>query len=427
MTVARLTRRLAGLLGRRLDEVRLDEVEDPRDPRGQRWELGTLLTAAVAGLAAGARSTAEVERITERMPRAMRRWLKIPRRVPDTTLRDTLCCLEPEQVVGRLHAVVRAAHRRKALELDVLPFGVLSLDGKATSIASCDDRYAQRQTGQDGAPLVGLVRSVTATLVSSCARPCIDVVSIPAHTNEMGAFRTALAHVMQAYAGLDLFRLVAYDAGAASLDNANAVLEQSLHYLFCLRSTQPTLYEAARQWLGTRSYDQADHVDVCHERGHIVTRQLFLGAASDAPEGWQHLRTIIRIKTVITDKQGRLVSAEDRYLMSSLATDRLTPEQWQALVRRRWGVEVTHQVLDTAFAEDDHPWIEQDPRGLLVVAILRRIAYTLLTLFRSVTQRSDDRRSVPWKHLLEAVYLMLLTVTAEQLRGLRRSHQAAPS
>lgn len=94
MTEARMTRRLAGLLGRRFDEARLDEVEDTRDPRGQRWKLGTLLTAAVAGLAAGAKSTADVERITARMPRAMRRWLDIPRRVPDTTLRDALCSIE---------------------------------------------------------------------------------------------------------------------------------------------------------------------------------------------------------------------------------------------------------------------------------------------------------------------------------------------
>lgn len=89
--------------------------------------------------------------------------------------------------------MVRAAYRRKALDPDLLPFGVLSLDGKATSISSCDDWYAQRQTVEEGAPLVGLVRSVTATLVSSSARPCINVVAIPAHTNEMGAFPTALA------------------------------------------------------------------------------------------------------------------------------------------------------------------------------------------------------------------------------------------
>jgi hypothetical protein len=94
------------------------------------------------------------------------------------------------------------------------------------------------------------------------------------------------------------------------------------------------------------------------------------------------------------------VSRDDRYLVSSLPDCRLSKEHWLSVVRRRWGVEMAHQILDTAFAEDDHPWIEAHPRGALVVAVLRRIAYTLLSLFRSVTQRSDERRSVPWKLLM---------------------------
>ena len=45
--------------------------------------------------------------------------------------------------------------------------------------------------------------------------------------------------------------------------------------------------------------------------------------------------------------------------------------------------------------------------------------YTLLALFRGVTPRSDERRGVPWKRLLEEVFLALLRVTDELLRSLR--------
>ncbi|MEO8904343.1 MAG: hypothetical protein ABI488_18415, partial [Polyangiaceae bacterium] len=72
--------------------------------------------------------------------------------------------------------------------------------------------------------------------------------------------------------------------------------------------------------------------------------------------------------------------------------------------------------LDTAFAEDDHPWIESNPRAALVVAILRRIAYTILALFRSVTQRSDERRAVPWKTLISDVFFALITATEYDIR-----------
>jgi protein tyrosine/serine phosphatase len=52
--------------------------------------------------------------------------------------------------------------------------------------------------------------------------------------------------------------------------------------------------------------------------------------------------------------------------------------------------------------------------------ILRRIGYTRLTLFRSVTQRSDSRRAEPWRVLFERMRDALLLATDELLDGLRR-------
>ena len=149
MTDARMNRRLANLLSVRLEEARLDEVRDDRDPRGKRWDLGILLKAAVIGMASGAKSLADTEEVTASFSRAMRRKLGIARRVPDTTLRDNLCRVVPDLLVSSLHALVRAAHRRKALEPDGLPFGVASFDGKGVAIPSSDDGYAQRQTQTD--------------------------------------------------------------------------------------------------------------------------------------------------------------------------------------------------------------------------------------------------------------------------------------
>ncbi len=84
------------------------------------------------------------------------------------------------------------------------------------------------------------------------------------------------------------------------------------------------------------------------------------------------------------------------------------------------------QILDVAFAEDDHPWIHSVPRAPVVVAILRRVAYTIMTLFRSVTQRSDSKRHAPWRQLLLDVYLTLAAASADALFGLRR-HTLPPA
>ncbi|MBX3131243.1 MAG: transposase [Polyangiaceae bacterium] len=335
-----------------------------------------------------------------------------------------LCQLDPQQVTAALHSTVRAAHRRKSLRSDALPFAVVSLDGKSTAISSCDDGIAQRQTGEDPSALVGAVRTITSTLISNSAKPCIDVFPVPARTNEMGAFSAALDQLMTTYPALDI-RLVSYDAGAVSLANASAVVERHLHYLFCLRATQPTLHDAARSWLGTRADTSCDFRDERREGGCTVTRLLFIGRAQEGPEGWEHLRTILRVKTITVRSNG-CTTTDERYLMSSLASDRLSPRQWQTIIRLRWGVETCHQILDTALSEDDHPWITGHPRGMLVVAILRRIVFTLLAIYRAITQRSDERRQMPWKLLLEEIWTVLITASPEALLGLRH-RPLAPS
>lgn len=417
---ARMNRRLFGMLSKRLDELGLDEIDDARDDRGKRWRLGTLLRATLGAMVAGAKSLAKVEDLSERMSQPTRRLLGIQRRLPDTTLRNALCTIEPDKLRSPLHALVRKAQRRKALEPDELPFGVVSLDGKGFSIPSSDDWYAQRQTREDAA-LTGIVRTVTAALTSSAAKPIIDVTPIAAHTNEMGVFELALDSLCRAYRGIELFSLVTYDAGACSAHNAALVRARDLHYLFGLTAGQPTLLQDAKHWLGSRVAAEADAVSEDFERGNRVVRRLFIGQVTVMLDGWEHLRTVLRIQTETFGGKAR--PPDERYLISSLPSVRLTADHWLLVARRHWGVETSHQILDNAFEEDDHPWIEACPRGALVVAILRRIAYTMLTLFRTVTQRSDERRAIPWDTLITDFFVALITTTMHDLqepRPLRR-------
>jgi hypothetical protein len=63
-----------------------------------------------------------------------------------------------------------------------------------------------------------------------------------------------------------------------------------------------------------------------------------------------------------------------------------------AVVRRHWAVKTTHQILDVSLQEDERPWVSHNPRLTTTIMILRRIAYTLLSIFKTVTQRPDQRR-----------------------------------
>ncbi len=99
---------------------------------------------------------------------------------------------------------------------------------------------------------------------------------------------------------------------------------------------------------------------------------------------WRHARTFLRVESV-KRRAGVVVESDVRFFVLSRA-----PEQWLYVVHAHWGVENNNHHTDTAFAEEEGPWILADANGILTVFLLRRIAYTLLALFRIVTLRSDD-------------------------------------
>src|SRR6266545_2981924 len=72
-----------------------------------------------------------------------------------------------------------------------------------------------------------------------------------------------------------------------------------------------------------------------------------------------HAKAFLAVEYVKV-KRGAIVERDERMFVSSYDPKRLTPAQWLRLVRSHWGVESSHHTLDTAFAEDDRPWIEAD-------------------------------------------------------------------
>lgn len=420
---------MAGLLQARLPELGLEGVPDPRVREG-RWALAQVLRAALLGLMAGCRSLAETETLTDTLAPAMRRRLGLPRRLADTTARDALCRVPLDGLRAVLHRTVRAAWRRKALSPRSLPIQVVAFDGKVTALPTLHHPLVQTQHPEVGPPY-GLVRTITAALVSAPGRPCIDAIPIPAETNEMGHFQAAFHSLVETYG--DLFQLVSYDAGGFSRANADAVVAAKKHYLFALKDEQRAMCRLAEELLATEPV--VDHTEDPLDTHVTVTRSLRLLRADrswsygdgKSPEEsiWPHAGTFLSVESVMT-RDGEVVARDQRMYVSSLDTVALTSGQWLLLVRSHWGVEnQCHHTLDTAFAEDHRPWIVADPNGMLAVLLLRRVALTLLALYRAVTLRSDDGRATPWKELLQSVRDLLVAATEEQLAGLRPRQAAA--
>jgi len=406
----RLTRRILGWLAARLDVLPWSCVTDPRTGSATYWRLTTVLPLVVVGLVAGARSVAQLEELTAMMSAAARRWFRVPRKLPDTTARDLLVRLRPEDLRRILHAQIRSFHRQKALEREGFRWGVLSLDGKYTPIRAWDGHYVQKQGAR------GVIRTITASLVSTPGRPCIDAFPIPSATNEMGAYLLALRQLVATFGSLDLFRVVMYDAGACSEANARGTRDLGLHYVMQLNEAQPTLFSEARTVLGR----EAEHpIELTDQEGRVryrvrITREL------EGYLDWEHLRTVVHVRRERLSPSGAVTGVGDRYFVSSLSHDSLSPKEWACLIRARWGVENNnHHTFDTILAEDERPWFQEHPVGALNLTILRRIAYNAMALFRARTLRADANRLMPWRELTRLVYAAIITATEEAVNGLR--------
>src|SRR6266496_2166164 len=425
----RRLRRMVGFLAARLPELDLDAVEDPRAREGK-WGLAQILRATLLGVMAGCKSLREMERLTANLSVASRRQLGLKRRLPDTTARDALCAVPLDGLRAMLHRAIGSAQRRKALEPEDLPISVVALDGKVTALPCLNQRFIQTQHPKEELPY-GLARTMTAALVSARGRPCIDAIPIPSGTNAVGHFQAAFSSLVETYGSL--FDLVSYDAGGFSRANADGVVAAGKDYLFALKDEHRTMCRLADEMLAGEAV--VDRTEDVLDNATTVVRSLRLLRADPSwsygdgktpgESVWPHAKAYLSVEYVKV-QHGIVVERDDRMFVSSYDPKRLTTAEWMLLVRSHWGVEnQNHHTFDTAFVEDDRPWIETDENGMLAVLLLRRIAYTLLALFRSVTLRSDENRSTRWKALLQSVRDVLIAATEEQLAGLRLRELAA--
>ena len=113
------------------------------------------------------------------------------------------------------------------------------------------------------------------------------------------------------------------------------------------------------------------------------------------------------------------LQAEARRLLGRATAD-------EALARTE-DVRGTTTVIRRVWATEDmagfHGW--DHLRTVIRVESEVRIAYNIMALFRSVTQRSEERRRMPWRTLMRKATVALVAATEAQLAGLRPRRSAA--
>ena len=111
MAVLRYSRQAATPKGfiRRLEDMKLDSILDPRQLSKVRFPLPAVLSAIILGVATGALSMRAVECRTEQAKEPVRQATGIHERIADNTLGTLLPRLDPLRLRLALHSMVKAA------------------------------------------------------------------------------------------------------------------------------------------------------------------------------------------------------------------------------------------------------------------------------------------------------------------------------
>jgi hypothetical protein len=397
------------------------------------------MTALVAAVVTRAPSLRGVEQRTEQIGRKHGDCEGIKGRIADNTFGKLLQRLRVGDVLKRLHALIKAEHRRGNLAAAVLPFSagavdgkniatlrwhdlcrVLDLDPKKTSKARVKNRLAKQFPNvqfcvpQNGRPYA-LARVHTVTLISSSAAPCIHQRPIPGHTNEIGAMPDLLKELHAVYGRTRLFEVLTTDAGNTSLGvNAQIVRDLHLDYFSQIKCEHGEIYKEAERSLGRRSNDKADFSYTDTQNGDVVTYHVWHQDLSD--EGWldwTHARQLVRVQrralNTATDEQ----SIGNRYYVSSRTPTQLTPTTALAISRAHWRCEEeTHWTSDAMLQEDlcRLSW-SRHPNGVFVAAAVRTIGLAILAVARKLSRLAYSKETPTWRQVAEHFFLALCDTT----------------
>ncbi|MDD5565256.1 MAG: ISAs1 family transposase [Thermoanaerobaculaceae bacterium] len=419
---------------RRVQDLELYQVTEPRQSAKVTIPLPTLLVALVAAMVTRARSLRMAEQRTAAIARKQGAWLGLERRIADNSFGKVLPKLCFGSVLSCLHRLVKAEHRRGNLEPSRLKVATVAIDGKnvgtlhwrdlcrvlkleaqEASAAQVKERlgeqYPQAQLciAKDGEPYA-LMRVHTVTLVSSESAPCIHLRPIAGSTNEIGSMPELLDELQVVYGRSRLFGRITTDAGNTSLAAMSKVVQHGWHYFAQIKSEHGDLYAEAERLLGHRRHQRshANYSDT--QNGKVVTYHLWRYDLTE--QGWlhwTHARQLVRVQRIAEDPATGNKSVGNRYYVSSETPAALEARPALRVSRAHWRCEdETHWTADAQMQEDRRrlAW-SRHPNGILVVSVLRMIAIAILAVARKLSRLGYSLEIPSWSQVAEHFLLQL--------------------
>jgi predicted transposase YbfD/YdcC len=350
-------------------------VPDPRDPRGIRHSLVSLLACAIAATIAGARSLAAIaEWVADpgTGPQTLRalqvRFDPLSRRfeVPDeATFREVLERLDASAFAAAAGAwlggleQVRDEAGRQAGTRPPLRAGrprkeSVAVDGKAL-------RGTRHHTAS------GRARHLLAAVGTRFGRP-LGQIEIDGKTSELAAFRPLLEP-------LDLTdTVVTADALHTQRDHATfLVQEKRAHFILIVKKNQRSLYHQLKA-LPWRKVETG-HVEDHHGHGRSERRSIKVCTLEQGLL-FPHAHQAIRITRKVRPRTGGRPTTVTVYAVTSLKVHQAAPARLAAWIRAHWTIEALHHIRDVTYREDASQI--RTGNGPATMAALRSLAIAIL-------------------------------------------------
>jgi predicted transposase YbfD/YdcC len=348
----------AGVAAVRELVLMLGRVADPRDPRGVRHRLSTILAVAVFAVLCGAKNYREVGDRVADLPQPLLALAGARMCAPALGVYQS----PSGQTVRRVLTMVDADAADRVVGSWL---GSLVVTGGQGLLALAMDGKVARNAGtvEGEVCLFSAMTHGEAVVVSQ--------LQVPDGTTEVTQVRDLLD-------GLDLTGwAVTGDAAHAQRDTAEYVaIERGGHYVLQVKGNQPGLLRQIAALMPPMLAGTADWVHEELRDGDTIRRSMWIVDAEGVD--FPGVVRVFRLLRERFDPFGQRVSKQVVHGVTSLGADRATPEQVAGLVRGHWRIENrVHWPRDVIFGEDHQgAYVGNGPHCM---AILRNL---VLGLFR---------------------------------------------
>jgi predicted transposase YbfD/YdcC len=330
--------------------VALSQVPDPRNSRGVRHRLVTVLAAAVCAVLAGARSYVGIAEWAHDLPVSVRVRLGIGRRAPsESTFRRVLQTVDAHALDTALSSwlVERSGLGREANQA----LRAVAVDGKTARGSRAPDQPARH--------LFAAFEHASGVVLGQT--------EVDDKNNEITAFAPLLDRI-------DLTgTVITADALHTQDRHATYLHQRGGHYVFIVKNNRPKL----RTQLAGLPWRDIPALDLSQDKRHgrVESRTLKLTALGSGiifPHA-QLTAQIVRRRRPNTSAATGTWHTETVYAVTDLGFGDIRADQLAEIIRDHWSIEnKLHWIRDVTFTED-HSQIRTG-NGPAVMATLRNFA-----------------------------------------------------